>query len=73
MNKSRAFWFHYNKPESRKRKKPILTIHYDKQCIFVENVVCTVPLKTRIRKSQPHCVLAGKGCVIIKDRIAYIC
>lgn len=72
MNKPRAFWFHYNKPESRKRNRPVLTIHYKDQCILVENIECYVNVKTRVRKSQPYCVLAGKGVIHIKNGTAYI-
>jgi len=56
-----AFWFHYNKPESRKQKMNMLTVHYQGKCHFVHDIVCKVPLETRHRKKQPHCVMAGSG------------
>lgn len=68
----KAFWFHYNKPMSAKAGHPILTIHYSGACHFVTEIDCEVPIKTRIRKSQPRCVIAGKGIIEIKDGKAVI-
>jgi hypothetical protein len=62
--KQKAFWFHYNKPLSLQRKKNILTIHFDGACHFVEGLDCRVPIKTRNRKVQPRCVMAGKAVSI---------
>jgi hypothetical protein len=59
--KQKAFWFHYNKPLSLQRKKNILTIHFDGACHFVEGLDCRIPIKTRNRKIQPRCVMAGKA------------
>lgn len=71
--KLRNFFFHYNKPLSRKAQKPILSIHYNKKCLFVENIICKVPTKGKIRKTQPYFVLCGKTKeILIKDKIAYI-
>ena len=58
--KTYSFWFHYNKPQSRKNGKPILTVHYKGQCIFVEDLIINVPTHLRIRKQQPHAVISGK-------------
>lgn len=63
----RAFWFHYNKPESRKQKRNVLTLHFAGACHMVHAIRCKVPVSTRNRKSQPHCVLAGKGAVAVKN------
>jgi hypothetical protein len=68
----KAFWFHYNKPMSARRGQPILTIHYGGVCHFVTEIDCKVPVKTRIRKSQPRCVMAGKGNLEIVDGRAVI-
>jgi mannose-6-phosphate isomerase-like protein (cupin superfamily) len=70
--KLKAFWFHYNKPESRKHGKNILTVHYEGKCHIVEDIKCNVPTETRHRNTQPYCVLAGKGNLIIKDKKAFI-
>lgn len=71
--KPRAFWFHYNKPLSAKRKKPILTIHYAGACHFVESIqTIDCDTVTRIRRVQPRCVIAGCGIVDIKRNKAVI-
>ncbi len=67
-----AFWFHYNKPESRKQHRNVLTIHYSGACHLVHDIDCRVPISTRHRKDQPRCVLAGKGVVIISGSKAVI-
>jgi len=67
-----AFWFHYNKPESRKRGKNVLTIHYRGVCHLVESIECNVPIKTRDRKDQPRCVMAGTGVLSIENDRARI-
>ena len=68
----RAFWFHYNKPEASRRGKPVWTVHYKGVCHLVENVEFYVPLKTRVRRTQPRGVLCGKGIVTIVGNTAVI-
>jgi hypothetical protein len=72
QNKPKAFYFHYNKPASRAAGKNILTIHHNKQCVLVEDIDCQVPVKTRSRKSQPHCVICGRGIVNVVNGVAVI-
>lgn len=72
INKPRAFYFHYNKAASRAAGKNILTIHYKKQCLLVEDIECSVPIKTRKRKTQPRCVICGRGVVNIVNNVAII-
>lgn len=72
MSKEAAFWFHYNKPEARRRGHPVMTVHYRGACHMVRHVACDVPLRTRERNSQPHVVMAGRGSVEIVDGTAYI-
>lgn len=72
MSKEAAFWFHYNKPEARRRGHPVMTVHYKGACHMVRHVQCDVPLRTRERNSQPHVVMAGRGSVEIVDGTAYI-
>ena len=50
----------------------VLSIHYKKQCHFVHDIVINVPTKSRQRKTQPHCVIAGKGVLTIKDNVGLI-
>ena len=73
MGKLKSFFFHYNKPLSKKHKKPIISIHYQKQCLYVENVVCSVPTRGKIRNKQPYFVMCGKATnILVKEKIAYI-
>jgi hypothetical protein len=68
-----VFFFHYNKPASQKAGKPIVSIHYKKQCILVENIVCDVKTWGHINKRQPRFVIKGFARNIdVKDGIAYI-
>lgn len=67
-----AFWFHFNKPETRKRGRPVMTVHYKGQCLMVESIDCAVPVKTRVRKRQPRMVVAGVGDVTVVNGKAVI-
>ena len=53
------FWYHYNKPESRKTGKPVMTIHYRDRCTMAEEIICEVPTETHKRRRQPHIVVRG--------------
>lgn len=57
----RVFFFHYNKPASRIAGSPRLSLHYRDACHIVESVDCQVPIKSRNRKTQPHCVMSGRA------------
>lgn len=71
--KTKAFWFHYNKPASQKKNKPQITVHFDKKCLIVDNVQCSVPTIGRLRNSQPKFVMAGKAKSIeVVNNIAII-
>lgn len=60
--KPKRFFFHYNKPESQRQGKPIITLHFNKSCYLVENIECQVPTFGRIRiNKQPHFVMVGKA------------
>ena len=61
----RAFWFHYNKPASRAAGAPRLTIHHEGQCKIVRSLECSVPIATRFRSTQPHCVMAGVASSVV--------
>ena len=67
-----AFWFHYNKPASKKAGHPVMTVHHKGACLMVRSIVCTVPVCSRERKTQPHVVMAGIGTVRIAGDAAYI-
>lgn len=67
-----AFWLHYNKPESQRRKHPVITVHYKGVCHLVRGVICEVPTFSRERKQQPHLVIAGRGELTIQNDTAFI-
>jgi hypothetical protein len=70
--KSKAFWFHFNKPASKAAKKPQITLHWNDSCHILDNIVCQVPISGRIRKNQPRWVIAGRGKVTIENGVATI-
>lgn len=72
QNKPRAFFFHYNKPMSKAKGRNVLTVHHQKQCLLVEDIDCKVPIKTKSRKTQPHCVMCGRGVVRVINGVATI-
>lgn len=65
--KAKRFFFHYRKQTGG------MTVHWDKQCIPVNDVVCNVPIETKWNNEQPRLVLRGfakevrieNGCAII--------
>lgn len=68
-----AFFFHYNKPASQAAKAPRLSIHYRGACHIVDGVECQVPIRSRNRKTQPRCVMAGRaGSVTVTNGQAVI-
>lgn len=73
MAKLKRFFFHYNKPESKKAGKPIISVHYDKTCFFVENIICDVATTGKINKRQPLFVITGKcSSFTIENNVARI-
>lgn len=65
--KKYRFFFHYYK------QYKCLSLHYKKQCIRVDNVICNVPIETKWNKTQPNLVLRGfASSVEIVNNVAYI-
>jgi hypothetical protein len=58
-NKPRRFFFHYNKPESRKQGRNVLTVHWQNACIPVNHLKVNVPIESHKQKHQPQCVMRG--------------
>ena len=52
MRKKR-FFFHFRKSTGE------LTLHWNKQCIPVKNVIVNVPVETKWNSQQPKVVLRG--------------
>ncbi len=76
MSRPRVFWFHYNKPASRKAGRNILTVHFADQCHLVHDVVLnSMNLRSATRSAQPRCILRGVVApdkFQIIDNVAYI-
>lgn len=66
--KKKVFWFHFNKPASKKAGKPIISLHYDKTCHMVDNIICEVPTAGKLNKRQPHFVIRGYTTSIVIDK-----
>ena len=49
----RRFFYHYYKQYG------CLSIHYNKQCTKVDEIVCNVPTETKWNKTQPKLVVRG--------------
>ena len=58
-SKPKRFFFHYNKPESRRQGRNVLTVHWKNSCIPVNHLKIDVPIESHTQKSQPHCVMRG--------------
>lgn len=63
MNKNSKYRFFYHYRRSDKR----MSIHFKKQCIPVENIICQVPCETKRNKIQPYLVLQGFATEIILE------
>lgn len=55
----KRFWYHYNKPESRRSERNCLTVHWNDECILVNSVKCHVATESYDRRSQPYCIIRG--------------
>lgn len=67
------FYYHFNKPMTKKNGDVIWSVHFKQKCYFVKNIVCMVPTATKQNKTQPRGVVRGHCTdVIIKDDIAII-
>ena len=64
-SEKRSFFFHYNKPASQQAGEPRLSLHWKDRCEIVTAIDCRVPVRTRNRKTQPRCVMAGKATFVI--------
>lgn len=62
MSELRRFFYHYHRHGERQ-----MTIHFNKKCIQVDNVVCEVPCESKFNKTQPKLVMRG-FCKAVKVR-----
>lgn len=71
--KTYVFFYHYNKPASQQRGKPVISVHYRNKCLLVDNLVCNVKTWGHINKKQPRFVIKGKASKVeIVDNVAHI-
>jgi hypothetical protein len=69
----RRFFFHFNKPLSRQRKCVVWSVHFKGQCLFVNDIRCSVPCESHARKRQPFAVIRGMATsVTVTDGVAEI-
>ena len=59
MNSKRRFYYHYNKPVSKKEGRNFLTLHYRGKCHLVNRISCSVSTESHNQKRQPYCVIRG--------------
>lgn len=62
------FFFHYNKPQSKLKKRPQISVHYRGKCMIVDTLRCLVPTYGRISKRQPFFSMAGLAEKIVIDQ-----
>jgi hypothetical protein len=57
--KKKRFWYHYNKPESKRQGRNVLTLHWRDKCHLIHSLECHAPTESHDRKAQPRCVIRG--------------
>lgn len=57
--KKLRFWFHFNKPASRREGRNVLTLHWRGTCHRVHAIRCIAPTETHDRATQPTCIVRG--------------
>ncbi|MEK6881654.1 MAG: hypothetical protein AABY22_18690 [Nanoarchaeota archaeon] len=62
------FYFHFNKPLSKKVGRPQLSIHFQNKCCIVDKITCFVDTESKNNSRQPHCVMRGWADRIIIDK-----
>ena len=53
------FFYHFNKPLSKQRGKPYMSVHFRGKCYFARRLSCHVSCQTKERKTQPVMVMQG--------------
>jgi hypothetical protein len=54
------FFYHYNKPLSKQRGYPVISLHYSGQCHFLKGIRVEVPTWSKFNKRQPYYVMQGE-------------
>lgn len=63
MSRRYRFFFHYNK------HKKMMSVHFRKHCILVDDVVCNTRCNTKWSKIQPHLRMEGFTTDVRIDKI----
>jgi hypothetical protein len=67
MTKTYRFFYHYFK------QKKCLSVHFKKQCMQCQDIVCTAETESKWNKTQPQLVIQGFASRIeIKEGTIYI-
>lgn len=57
------FFYHFNKPASQSAGRVQISVHLEgpeiNKCVLVDNLVCGVPAKGRLRTHQPRFAMQG--------------
>jgi hypothetical protein len=65
----RRFFFHLNKPETKRLGRAVWSLHYLGVCYQAEKIICNVPCESKSNKRQPLAVMRGfSDSVIVKDK-----
>lgn len=57
--KPRVFWYHFNKPETLRQHRPIMTVHINGECLQCQHLSVQAPCQMVVRKIQPVVVMHG--------------
>lgn len=71
-SKPRAFFLHFNKPASRSAGRACWSVHQSGVCHIVHDFVLRATVRPHYRKTQPVCVLKGRGVVTVDGDTATI-
>lgn len=74
MNKEWRYFYHYNKPLSKRLGKTMWSVHFRGKCSMVENIACFTQAFSKTNKTQPFAVMQGfaKKVVVARDKTAII-
>jgi hypothetical protein len=62
------FFYHLNKPETKKLGKVVWSIHYRNQCILANHLDIRVPTESREQTTrQPYAKMVGNAAAVTVD------
>jgi hypothetical protein len=64
LNRKTIFYFHYNKPYSKRYGTHKWSVHWRDTCYITDKIICNVPTISKLNKRQPYVVMRGhSNCV----------